>query len=67
MLVGRFHLVTKIVYVAYAEGAREEIADHRLKAFEERIESWGHSGDIRIPISFLNRLYLDRCGMVVQI
>lgn len=46
-----------IVYLAYTEGARETIADLRLGAFQSRIKTWAHSAEIRLPISFLNRLY----------
>lgn len=46
-----------IVYVAFMEGAREDLADLRVKAYTDRIEAWVHSGDIRIPITFLQRLY----------
>jgi hypothetical protein len=46
-----------VVYVAYCEGAREEVADLRVNAFMERIGTWEHAGNIRIPISFLCRLY----------
>jgi hypothetical protein len=46
-----------IIYVAYCEGAREEVADLRVNAFIERIGMWEHAGNIRIPISFLCRLY----------
>jgi hypothetical protein len=45
-----------IVYVAYTEGAREEVADQRLAAFAERIKAWAHAAEIRLPISFVNRL-----------
>jgi hypothetical protein len=46
-----------IIYVAYVEGAREEAADLRVAAYEERLKDWEHSGNIRIPISVLTRLY----------
>jgi hypothetical protein len=46
-----------IVYIAYLEGAREDVADLRVHAFLDRIEAWEHAGNIRIPVSFLSRLY----------
>lgn len=46
-----------IVYLAYQEGARAEIADLRTQAFLERIREWWHPASIRIPIAFLTRLY----------
>jgi len=46
-----------IIYIAYVEGAREEIADLRVKAFMERIKDFEHAGSIRVPIAFLSRLY----------
>ncbi|MGH7046807.1 MAG: hypothetical protein ACREE2_10540 [Stellaceae bacterium] len=46
-----------IIYVAYCEGAREEVADLRVNAFMERIAMWKHASDTRIPIIFLCRLY----------
>lgn len=46
-----------IVYVAYVEGARPEVADLRVDAFKERIQAWEHSAKFRLPISILDRLY----------
>ncbi len=46
-----------IIYVAYHEGTREEIADLRTSAFVERLRDFYHPGKIRIPLSFLVRLY----------
>ena len=46
-----------IIYVAYHEGTREELADRRVEAFTRRIASLEHAGNIRIPISYLCRLY----------
>lgn len=46
-----------IVYVAYQEGTRAEIADERTQRFVRRVKEWWHSGSIRIPIAFLTRLY----------
>lgn len=46
-----------IVYLAYHEGARAEIADQRTQRFFHRVKEWEHAGSIRIPISFLIRLY----------
>ena len=48
---------TGIIYVAYVEGAREEAADLRVAAYQERLKDWEHAGNIRIPISVLTRLY----------
>ena len=46
-----------LIYIAYCEGAREEVSDLRVNAFMERIRTWEHAGNIGIPISFLCRLY----------
>lgn len=46
-----------LVYVAYAEGARAEIADNRTKAIMDRIGDWEHDGGIRVPAAFLVRQY----------
>jgi hypothetical protein len=47
-----------IVYLAYHEGARAEIADQRTTSFLSTMkETWHHPASIRIPISFLIRLY----------
>jgi hypothetical protein len=46
-----------IIYLAYHEGARAEVADERLQRFFDRVGTWEHAGSIRIPISFLVRLY----------
>jgi hypothetical protein len=47
-----------IIYVAYQEGTRAEIADLRTESFLDRIGGeWDHPASIRIPIAFLTRLY----------
>ena len=46
-----------IIYLAYHEGAREEIADRRIKRFLEKMLEWEHAASIRVPISFLTRFY----------
>jgi len=46
-----------IVYVAYQEGTTAKIADLRVESFKERARAWYHSASIRVPISFLIRLY----------
>jgi hypothetical protein len=46
-----------MVYLAYHEGAREEVADRRLQTFIDRMREWEHSATIRVPISYLVRLY----------
>jgi hypothetical protein len=46
-----------IIYLAYHEGAREEIADRRTRTFLHRMSEWEHAASIRLPISFLVRLY----------
>jgi hypothetical protein len=46
-----------IIYVAYQEGTRAEIADLRTEAFLARVRDWSHPASIRIPIAFLTRLY----------
>lgn len=43
--------------VCYQEGAREVISDLRTESFISRISDWAHSGSIRIPVSFLIRIY----------
>jgi len=51
-----------IIYVAYTEGGRAEVADLRLSAFAQRLHDWERSAKIRIPISFLCRLYPRALG-----
>jgi hypothetical protein len=46
-----------VIYLAYHEGARAEIADRRIQNFLDRMPDWYHPNSIRIPISFLVRLY----------
>lgn len=46
-----------LVYVAYTEGARPEIADNRTKALMDRIQDWEHDAGIRVPAAFLVRQY----------
>lgn len=46
-----------LIYLAYHEGARQEIADERVERFFAKLKEWDHAGSIRIPISFLVRLY----------
>jgi hypothetical protein len=46
-----------IVYLAYNEGARATVADERLERFFNKMTTWEHAASIRIPISFLVRLY----------
>ncbi|TRL38356.1 hypothetical protein FM996_00565 [Methylosinus sporium] len=46
-----------IIYVSYIEGGRQDVADMRVKAFNERIQKFEHSAKVRIPISVLCRLY----------
>jgi hypothetical protein len=46
-----------IIYLAYQEGTRAEIADMRLDRFFDRLKGWWHPGSIRVPIAFLTRLY----------
>jgi len=46
-----------LVYIAYAEGARADIADNRTKALMNRIGDWEHDGGIRVPAAFLVRQY----------
>jgi hypothetical protein len=46
-----------IVYLAYNEGAREEIADLRVQQVSDRLKEWEHSAMFRLPVSFLTRLY----------
>jgi len=46
-----------MIYVAYQEGTREQIADLRTQKFLQRAHEWSHPASIRIPISFLIRLY----------
>jgi len=47
-----------IVYLAYHEGARAEIADRRVLRFLAKTkDEWYHAASIRVPLSFLIRLY----------
>lgn len=46
-----------LVYVAYPEGARLDVADNRTRAYMERINQWEHDGAIRIPATFLVRQF----------
>lgn len=46
-----------LVYVAYAEGARSDIADNRTQTMMERIQDWEHDAGIRVPAAFLVRQY----------
>lgn len=46
-----------LVYVAYPEGARSDVADNRTRAYMERIHQWEHDGSIRIPATFLVRQF----------
>lgn len=46
-----------LVYVAYTEGARPDIADNRTKALMDRIQDWEHDAGIRVPAAFLVRQY----------
>jgi hypothetical protein len=46
-----------LIYVAYAEGARPDVADNRTQAFLDRIQDWEHDAGIRVPASFLVRQY----------
>jgi len=45
-----------IIYLAYNEGAREEIADLRVEELKKRLQEWEHSAAFRIPVTFLIRL-----------
>ena len=51
-----------IIYCAYVEGAREEIADRRLANYVERLADFEHAGSIGLPISYLVRLYPRALG-----
>jgi hypothetical protein len=46
-----------IIYIAYQEGTRAEIADLRTDNFLDRVRELSHSASIRIPIAVLTRLY----------
>jgi hypothetical protein len=46
-----------LVYVAYTEGARPDIADNRTIALMDRIQDWEHDAGIRVPAAFLVRQY----------
>lgn len=46
-----------LVYVAYPEGARSDVADNRTQAYMERIQQSEHDGAIRIPATFLVRQF----------
>jgi hypothetical protein len=51
-----------IVYLCYAEGAREEIADRRLEATLARLKEWEHNANIRVPLVIVPRLYPRALG-----
>ena len=51
-----------MIYLAYHEGAREEIANRRVQAFMDRMPEWEHSGSIRVPLALLVRLYPRALG-----
>lgn len=51
-----------IIYCAYVEGAREEIADRRLGNYTKRLSDFEHAGSIGLPISYLVRLYPRALG-----
>lgn len=46
-----------IIYVCYQEGARESFADRRTHGYITGISQWVHSAAIRLPVSFLIRIY----------
>ncbi len=46
-----------IVYLAYMEGAREEVANRRVEQVLDRLQDWEHSAMFRIPHVIVNRLY----------
>jgi hypothetical protein len=46
-----------VIYIAYHEGARADIADKRVQELTERVHEWEHTTNIRVPIAFLTRLY----------
>lgn len=46
-----------LVYLAYTEGGRSDVADNRTQAFMERIRDWEHDAGVRIPAAFLVRQY----------
>lgn len=46
-----------IVYVAYQEGAREEMADRRTFGFAQWVKELTHRSEIRVPLCKLVRLY----------
>lgn len=45
-----------IIYVALHEGARAEMADRRVQAFQDRLKDFNHRAGIRVPIAILSRL-----------
>lgn len=46
-----------IVYICYPEGAREEIADRRVREIASRLQDWEYSAAFRIPLVYISRLY----------
>lgn len=46
-----------IVYLAYNEGARKEIADERVAQIGQRLHEWEHEATFLIPATFVTRLY----------
>jgi hypothetical protein len=51
-----------IVYVAYQEGAREEMADSRTFGFADWLKEIRHREEIRVPVCKLVRLYPRALG-----
>lgn len=51
-----------IVYVAYQEGAREEMADRRTFGFADWLKEVRHRNEIRVPLCKLVRLYPRALG-----
>lgn len=51
-----------IVYIAYQEGARQQMADGRMDAFAAWLKNTSHRDDIRVPVCKLVRLYPRALG-----
>jgi hypothetical protein len=51
-----------LIYVAYNEGAREEVADMRVTNYSQLLNNWEGKGLTWVPASFLLRLYPRALG-----
>jgi len=52
-----------IVYLAYEEMAREEVANARTRRIMTEMEAWAHRWGIVVPLIIVNRLYPRPLGV----